>query len=84
MADRKAIVGSVARRIASIKNIDEGASVVAVTAGGWTPETTTQRSKGRSQVLWMVDQARRAAENERVDDARWWRARAIRALWNMS
>jgi hypothetical protein len=32
----------------------------------------------------MVDQARRAAENERVDGAGWWRERATCALWNMN
>jgi hypothetical protein len=41
-------------------------------------ETTTQRDKARSQVLWMVGQARR------VDDVRWWHDRATCALWNMN
>jgi len=52
--------------------------------GGWTSETTTRRDTARSQVLWMVDQARRAAENERVDDVGWWRERATCALWNVN
>lgn len=49
-------------------------------------ETTTQRQrdKARSQALWMVGQARRAAKNGRVDDVRWWRDRATCALWNMN
>jgi hypothetical protein len=47
-------------------------------------ETSMQRDKARSQVLWMVGQARRAAEIGRVDDARWWRDRATCALWNMN
>jgi hypothetical protein len=62
------------------KDTDEGATVVAVTTG-WMRETT-QRDKARSQVLWLVDQARRAAKNERADDARWWSDRAMCALWN--
>lgn len=44
----------------------------------------TQRDKARSQVLWMVDQARRAAKNGRAYDAQWWSHGAIRALWNMN
>jgi len=32
----------------------------------------------------MVDQARRAPKNERVDDAGWWRERATCALWTMN
>ena len=80
--DRKAIVGSVARGIASIDDTDEGATVVAV-ATGWAPETT-QRHKARSQVLWLIDQARRAAKNGRAHDARWWSDRATCALWNMN
>jgi hypothetical protein len=50
----------------------------------WTAEIAVQRHKARSQMLWMVDQARHAAKNQRVDDARWWRERAICALWNMT
>jgi hypothetical protein len=46
--------------------------------------TATQRDKARSQVLWMIGQARRAAKNGRVDDVRWWRDRATCALWNMN
>ena len=52
--------------------------------GEWTPEKAAQRHKARSQMLWMVDQARHAAKNQRVDDARWWREQAICALWNMT
>jgi len=43
-----------------------------------------QRHKARSQMLWMVDKARHAANNQRVDDSRWWRDKAICALWNMN
>lgn len=77
---RRVIVGSVARGIASVDDTDDVATVVAVTTG-WTGETT-QRDKARSQVLWLVDQARRAAQNGRADDAGWWSDRAIGALWN--
>jgi len=52
--------------------------------GKLTGESTAQRNQARSQVLWMVDRARRAAKNGYVDDARWWRDRAICALWNMN
>ena len=75
--DSKTIVGSVARGLASIEDTGEETDVVAGATGRWTPETTTPpRDKARWHVLGMVDQARRAAENERVDDARWWRERA--------
>jgi hypothetical protein len=77
---RRVIGGSLARGIASIDDTDDVATVVAVTTG-WTGETT-QRDKARSQVLWLVDQARRAAQNGRADDAGWWSDRAIGALWN--
>jgi hypothetical protein len=66
-----------------IDDTDEGATVVAVAPTGGTPETT-QRDRARSQLLWLVDQAWRAAKNGRADDARWWTDRAICALWNMN
>jgi hypothetical protein len=62
----------------------EGARVAAVTTGELIQEIAAQRHKARSQVLWMLDQARDAAKNERVDDARWWREKAICALWNLN
>jgi hypothetical protein len=62
----------------------EGASVAAVTTGELTQEMAAQRQKARSQMLWMIDQARDAAKNERVAAARWWREKAICALWNLS
>jgi hypothetical protein len=77
--NRKETVGSVARGIASIEDADDWAAVVVTT--GWTGETT-QRDKARSQVLWLVDQARRADQNGRADEALWWSDRAICALWN--
>jgi len=52
--------------------------------GEATKESTAQRHKTRSAVLWMVGCARRAAQNGRVADARWWRDRAMSALWNMN
>ena len=83
--DSKTIVGSVARGLASIEDTGEETDVVAGATGRWTPETTTPpRDKARWHVLGMVDQARRAAENERVDDARWWRERRHAPLWNMN
>lgn len=54
-----------------------------VATGEWGPPTT-QREAARSQMLWMVGQASRAAKSGRVDDARWWRERAVSALWNMN
>ena len=80
--DIKAIVGSITRKIASIEDTDAATNVV-VAAGRWSPQTT-QRDAARSQMLWMVDQARDAAKNERLDAARWWREKAICALWNLN
>jgi hypothetical protein len=80
--DTKAIVGSRTRKIASIEDIDEATDVVLAT-GEWSPPTT-QREAARSQMLWMVGQASRAAKSGLVDDARWWRDRAVSALWNMN
>jgi hypothetical protein len=80
--DTKAIVGSITRRIASIEDTDEATDVVVAT-GRRSPQTT-QRDAARSQMLWMVGQASRAAKSGRVDDARWWRDRAVSALWNMN
>ena len=71
--DRSAIVGSVASGVASLED-DVNAAAGA----------TTQRDKARAQVLWMVDQARRAAQAGRADDARWWSNGAIDALWNLN
>lgn len=45
---------------------------------------TTQQDKARSQVLWMVDQARRAARDGRDRDAGWWSNEAMGALWNLN
>jgi hypothetical protein len=73
-----------ARGAANTEDTGEGASVATATAGELTQEMAAQRHKARSQVLWMVDQARHAARNERVDDARWWREKAICALWNLN
>jgi hypothetical protein len=80
--DTKAIVGCITRKIASIEDIDEATDVVVAT-GRRSPQTT-QRDAARSQMLWMVGQASRAAKSGRVDDARWWRDRAVSALWNMN
>ena len=80
--DIKAIVESIMRKIASIEDTDEATDVV-VTTGQWSPQTT-QREAARSQLLWMVGQASRAAKSGRVEDARWWRDRAVSALWNMN
>ncbi|PYN34640.1 MAG: hypothetical protein DME01_14250 [Candidatus Rokuibacteriota bacterium] len=82
--DCRAIVGSVAREIANAEDTGEATSVAAVTTGEWAPEMAAQRHTARSQLLWMVDRARHAAQNERGDDARWWRERAICALWNLN
>jgi hypothetical protein len=82
--DCKAIVGSLAHGTATIEDTGAGASVAAVTTGELTQEMAAQRQKARSQMLWMVDRARDAAKSERVDDARWWREKAICALWNLS
>jgi hypothetical protein len=56
---------------------------VVVATGQWSPQTT-QREAARSQMLWMVGQASRAAKSGLADDARWWRDRAVSALWNMN
>ncbi len=69
--NRKPIVGSVA----NTEDTDEGLNAAVV---------TTQRDKAQSQVLWMVDQARRAAKDGRAYDPQWWSHGAIRALWNMN
>ena len=79
----KAIVESITGRIASIEDTDKETNVVTVGTGRQSPQTT-QRDAARSQMLWMVGQASRAAKSGRVDDARWWRDRAVCALWNMS
>jgi hypothetical protein len=82
--DWKGIVRSVAHGIKSIDDTGEGVTVGAVAPkGGSTPETM-QRDRARSQLLWLVDQAWRAAKNGRADDARWWNDRAVCALWNMN
>ena len=74
--DRKVIVGSIASAITSMEDTDEGVSAAA--------RETTQRDKARSQILWMVEQARRAAKDGRADDARSWGDGAASALWNMN
>ena len=74
--DRKAIVGSVANGITSLEDPGEGVDAAA--------RATTQRDKARSQMLWLIDQAWRAAKDGRPDDAQWWSNGAMRALWNMS
>ena len=79
----KAIVESITGRIASIEDTDKETNVVTVGTGRRSPQTT-QRDAARSQMLWMVGQASRAAKSGRVDDARWWRDRAACALWNMN
>ena len=79
--DWKAIVESVACGIAS--DADEGLNAVALATAWWTPEAT-HRDRARWQVLWMVCQARRAAKKGHADDARWWRDKAMCALWNMN
>jgi hypothetical protein len=63
---------------------DEATNVVTVATGRWMRGATTQRDKARSHVLWMVGRARRATKHGRVNAARWWRDRAICALWNMN
>lgn len=80
--DTKAVVGSITHKIASIEDTDQATDVVVAT-GQWRPQTTPQEA-ARSQMLWMVGQASRAAKSGRVDDARWWRDRAVSALWNMN
>jgi hypothetical protein len=82
--DSKTIVGASTLEIASLDDIDEARGGVTVATGLWILQEATQRDKARSQVLWMVDRARRAAGNGCVDDARWWRDRAACALWNMN
>jgi hypothetical protein len=80
--DTKASVGSITRTIASIEDTDEATEVVVAT--GRRSSQATPRDAARSQMLWMVGQASRAAKSGLVDDARWWRDRAISALWNMN
>lgn len=82
--DSKAIVGHSTRERASIEDTDEAAYVVIPATRRWTRGPTTQRDKARSQVLWMVGRARRATEHGSVDDAHWWRDRALCALWNLN
>ena len=82
--DRKAIVGSSTLEIAHLEDIDEAPGVVTVATGLWILHEATQREKARSQMLWMVDRARRAARDGCVDDSQWWCDRAVRALWNMN
>jgi hypothetical protein len=82
--DSKAFVGHSTRESASIEDTDEASSIVTAATGRWAQESTTPRNQARSQVLWMVDRARRAAKNGCPDDACWWRDRAICALWNMN
>ena len=74
--DLETIVGSMAGEITSTEDTDEGVDAAAV--------ATSQLGKARSQWLWMVDRARRAAKDGRAGDARWWRNRAMDALWNMN
>jgi hypothetical protein len=80
--DTKGIVGCNTCKIASTEDTDQATDVVVAT-GQWSPQTT-QREAARSQMLWMMGQAGRAAKTGRVDDARWWRDRAVSALWNMN
>ena len=80
--DTKAIVGCKTCKIASIEDTDQATDVVVATRQ-WS-QPTTQREAARSQMLWMVGQASRAAKSGRVDDARWWRDRAVSSLWNMN
>jgi hypothetical protein len=82
--DCNAIVGPVARGTANIEDTGNTASLAAVATGELTLEMAARRRKARSQVLWMVDQARDAAKHERVEAARWWHEKAIRALWNLN
>jgi hypothetical protein len=55
-----------------------------VVATGDVGPADDAREAARSQMLWMVGQASRAAKSGRVDNARWWRDRAVSALWNMN
>jgi hypothetical protein len=81
--DTKAIVASIMREIARIEDEDSDAETrVVLPTGRWSPQTT--RDAARSEMLWMVGQASRAAKSGQVDDARWWRDRAVSALWNMN
>jgi hypothetical protein len=82
--DCQAIVGSVARGTVTIEDARAATRVTAVTTGELPLEMAAQRHTARSQMLWMVDRARNAAKNERADDARWWREKAICALWNLN
>ena len=76
-------MASVARGTVSIEDAGDAAAVGAVTTVELILEMAAQRHKARSQMLWMVERARDAAKHERVDDARWWREKAICALWNL-
>jgi hypothetical protein len=58
-------------------DIEDAINAATVTTGRWILESTTPRDKARSQALWMTGRARQAAKHGRVDDARWWRDRAI-------
>jgi len=82
--DGKAIVGSVASGTADSEDTGKTASLEAVATGESTLEVAAQRHKARSQVQWMVDQARDAVKDERVEDARWWHEKAIGAQWNLN
>jgi hypothetical protein len=82
--DSEVSVAFLTRGIAGLEDADDETAVAAAATGRRTPETTTPRDKARSQMLWMLAQARRAAKNGRVEDARWWRDRATCALWNMN
>jgi len=75
---------AVAHRTANIEDPREAASDTAAATPEWTAGMAVQRHKARSQMLWMVDKARHAANNQRVDDSRWWREKAVCALWNMN
>lgn len=82
--DCKVSVGPVTRGTATFEDAGDAASVAAMTTDEVTLEMAAQRHKARSQMLWMVGKARDATKNERVADARWWRERAICALWNLN
>jgi hypothetical protein len=66
------------------RSTDDEETTVITLATGRRSSQTTKRDAARSQMLWMAGQASRAAKSERVDDARWWRDRAVCALWNMN
>jgi len=62
----KAIVESITGRIASIEDTIKRQTFVTVGPDGGARKTT-QRDAARSQMLWMVGQASRAAKSGRVD-----------------